>query len=100
MLMLARRPNGVASDRICDIEETTLATGTEDRVDRILETLARLEERVVHITAAVDRMPSREEVAEMRRRLDSLEGDRAKLVWLVLAAVLTALLSLVVQVKP
>lgn len=100
MMVIARRPNGAALDRICDIEETTLATGTEDRVDRILETLTRLDERVRHITAVVDRVPSRDEVAELRRRLESLESDRAKLVWLVLAAVLTAVLSIVVQVGP
>jgi len=100
MTAVARRPNEADVDWIGNFEERTLATGTEDRVDRILETLARLDERVQHITAVVDRVPSRDEVAELRRRLESLESDRAKLVWLVLAAVLTAVLSIVVQVGP
>lgn len=100
MMTATARPNGMGADRIGRLEELTLATGTEDRVDRILETLARLDERVQHITVVVDRVPSRDEVAELRRRLESLESDRAKLVWLVLAAVLTAVLSIVVQVGP
>lgn len=100
MMPATHRPNGAAPDWILSLEEMTLATGTEDRVDRILETLARLEERVAHIALIADRVPSRDEVGELRRRLESLEGDRAKLVWLVLAAVLTAVLSIVVQVRP
>ncbi len=100
MQMIARRPNGLPADHICRIEEAMLATGSEDRVDRILDTLARLDERVRHMTVSLDRVASREEVADLRRRLESLESDRAKLVWLVLAAVLTAVLSIVVQVRP
>lgn len=91
-------PNGSGATPFCR-EEVTLATGTEDRVDRILESLARLDERVQHITTAIDRVPSKHETDDLRRRLESLENDRAKLVWLVLAAVLTAVLSIVVQVR-
>lgn len=91
-------PNGELAGAIFPDEELVLAGGSDDRVDRILESLARLDERVGHIAVAVDRTPSRDEVAELRRRLESLEGDRAKLVWLVLTAVITAALSIVVQV--
>lgn len=88
------------ADADTETKEMMILSSPEDRVDLILQTLARLEERVSHIMQGVERAASREEVSELRRRLESIEADRSKIVWLMLAAVLTAVLSLVVQVRP
>lgn len=48
--------------------------------ENVSERLARLEERLL----------------AMLQRLETLEGDRAKLVWLIVGGVVTGLLSMVV----
>lgn len=48
--------------------------------ENVSERLARLEERLL----------------AMLQRLENLEGDRAKLIWLIVGGVVTGLLSMVV----
>ncbi len=69
-------------------------------VSEILAGLARLEERVGGLSARIDIVTSsavtRHELADVERRLASMEASASRLVWMVLTAVVTALLGLVV----
>lgn len=77
-----------------------MATDIQD----IVEKLARLEERSMSILQRVDHLTSvtasREQIADFERRLCSIESDRAKVGWIVMASVLAALLALVVGAAP
>lgn len=81
-------------------EATLMATDIQD----IVEKLARLEERSNSILQRIDHLAtatvSRESLVDIERRMLSLETDRAKIGWIVMAAVLAALLALVVGAAP
>lgn len=76
----------------------------DDRVGQIIDGFGRLDER---LKAVIDRLDGLAEstaakstVEHLERRVASLESDRARLGWMVMAAVITALLGLVVGLRP
>lgn len=73
-------------------------------IQTIIEKLARVEERVSSVLQRIDHLTAstagRETIGDLERRITSLEGDRAKIGWIVMAAVLAALLALVVGAAP
>lgn len=93
-------PHPTAFARPAHSQETLMATDIQDIVER----LARLDERSTSILQRVDHLTamsaSREQIADFERRLASIEGDRAKIGWIVMASVLAALLALVVGAAP
>lgn len=69
-------------------------------VSEILAALARVEERVAGLVARIDVLATtavmRHEVTDLERRVAAIEASASRLVWMVLTAVVTALLGLVV----
>ncbi len=70
-------------------------------VSEILAKLSTLEERMAGLIARIDVVTAsavtRHEMNDIERRVSSLESASSRFVWIVLVAVLTALLSTVVK---
>lgn len=90
-------PNGAGfAPRLANVEVLMAAD-----VSEILAGLSRLEERVSGLTARIDVITAsavtRDHLADLTRRVEALEAGASRVVWMVLTAVMTALLGLVIS---
>lgn len=90
-------PNGAGFAPRVSFEEGIMAAD----VSEILAKLSTLEERMAGLIARIDVVTAsavtRHEMNDIERRVSSLEAASSRFVWIVLVAVLTALLSTVVK---